>query len=88
MLYTKAGASCFMLAKGPSNGSMMAWQTTLFGTVVENGRFFKGLPSVDDNTGYYVVVEALWTLDCVHCVCVINNFLPTKEEVGGGFGLL
>ena len=40
-------------------------QKTLFGTVVEKGRFFKGLPSADDDAGYYMyaVVEALWMLD-------------------------
>ena len=48
-----------MLAKGPSNGSMMARQTMLFGTVVEKGQFFKGLPSADDDAGYYAVVEVL-----------------------------
>ena len=41
----------------------MARQMTLFGTVLEKGQFFKGLPSADDNTGYFVVVEVLWTLD-------------------------
>ena len=29
----------------------------------------------------YAVVEALWTL------CVINNFVPTKQGGGGGGGL-
>ena len=47
----------------------MAWQTTLFGTVVEKGRFFKDLPSADDDVGYDAVVEALWTLDFIHFVC-------------------
>ena len=51
------------------NGSMTAQQTTWFGIVVEKGRFFKGLPSADDNTGYYAVVEVLWTLHSIHCVC-------------------
>ena len=70
VLYTKAGTSCLVLAKGPSNGSIMARQTMLFGTVVEKGQFFKGLPSAEDHVGYYaVVVEVLWTLDCIHCVC-------------------
>ena len=57
-----------MLAKGPSNGSVMAQQMT-FGTVAEKGQFFKGLPSADDDAGYYAVVEVLWTLDCIHCLC-------------------
>ena len=44
VLYTKAGAvregwsylfRCSVLAEGPNNASMMARQTTLFGTVVE-----------------------------------------------------
>ena len=64
VLYTKAGASCFVLAKGPSNGSMMARQMTLFRTVVSGeGTIFKGLPSADDDAGYYAVVEVLWMLD-------------------------
>ena len=62
MLYTKAGASCFVLAKGPSNGSVMAWQTMLFGTVVKRGRFFTGLPSADDSTGYsgFSIIRKAW----------------------------
>ena len=43
---------CSMLAESPSNGSMMAQQMTLLGTVVEKGQFFKGLSSADDNAGY------------------------------------
>ena len=74
---------CSVLPKGPSNGSMMAPQTTLFGTVVEEGQFFKALLSTNDS-GYYVVVEASWTLECVHYVCnVFNNFLPTQQGGGG-----
>ena len=42
---------------------MMAQQMTSFGTVVEKGRFLKGLPSANDDAGYYAVVDALWTLD-------------------------
>ena len=61
---------CSVLTEGPSNGSMMARQTTLFGTIAEKAQFFKRLPSADDNAGYYAGVEALWALDCVHCVCV------------------
>ena len=57
-----------MIAKGPSNGSVMVQQMSLFGTVVEKGRFFKGLHSADDDTGYYAVVKALWTLDYIRCV--------------------
>ena len=56
-----------MLVEGPSNGSVMARQTTLFGIVVEKRQFFKGLPSADDEAGYYAVVEALWMLHCIHC---------------------
>ena len=59
-----------MLAKGPSNGSMMARQTTLFvWNCSGEGTIFKGLPSADDDAGYYAVVEASWTLDCVDYVC-------------------
>ena len=36
---------------------------TLFGTVVDKGQFFKRLPSANDYSGYYTMVEALWTLD-------------------------
>ena len=59
---------CFVLAEGPSNGSMMAWQMMLFGNVMEKGQFVNGLPSADNDVGYYVAVEVLWTLDCVYCV--------------------
>ena len=52
-----------MLAEGPSSWSMMAQQMTSFGTVVEKGRFLKGLPNANDDAGYYAVVDALWTLD-------------------------
>ena len=52
-----------MLAKGPSNGSMMARQTTSFVTVVGKGQSFNGLLSADNDAGYYAVVEALWTSD-------------------------
>ena len=61
---------------------------TLFGIVVEKGELFKGLPSTDDDAGYYAVCScsSVWTLDSVHCVyvyvCIINNFLPTKQGVG------
>ena len=69
----KPGASCMfccpVLAEGPRNGSMMARQTTLFGTVINKGRYFKGWSSADDDVGYYAVVEVLWMLDCVLCVC-------------------
>ena len=53
---------CTLLV-GPRNESAIARQTMLFGTVVENGQFFKGLPSADDDAGYYAAVEVLWTLD-------------------------
>ena len=72
-----------MLAEGPSNGSMMDWQMTLFGTASSGkGRFFKGLPSADDDAGYYAVVEALWTLDYIHCVC--NQYFFFYKARGGG----
>ena len=59
-----------MLVEGPTNGSMMARQmTTLFGTVVEKGQFFQEFPSADNDAGYSAVVEALWTLDCINCLC-------------------
>ena len=59
-----------MLDEGPSNfGSKMAPQTTLFGAV-EKGRFFKGLPSADYDTGYYAVVELSIVDVGLHSLCV------------------
>ena len=73
-----------MLAEGPSNGSMMALQMTLFGTVVEKGWFFKGLPS----PACWVLCRCWSVLDVELplIVRVINNFLPTKRGMGVGLG--
>ena len=95
VLYMKDGAvcegwsylfRCSVLAEGPNNASMMAQQTTLFGTVlfgtvVKRDDFSRAcLVLTTTLDTIYAVVEALWTL------CVINNFLPAKQ--GGGFGKL
>ena len=50
-----------LLAEGPSNGSMMARETTLFGTVAEKRQFLKGLPIVLMTT---LGTMQLWSL-CV-----------------------
>ena len=39
---------------------------TLFETAAEKGPFFKGLPSADDNAGYYAVVVTMWTLEKIN----------------------
>ena len=61
VLYMHEGWSfffyCSVLAKGPSNWSVMTRKTMLFGTVVERDNFFKGLPRADDSAGYYEVLE-------------------------------
>ena len=56
----------------------MAQQTTLFGTVVEKGQLFKGLPNADDDTEYCYAV--------VFTVCVLSNFRPTKQGWGVSMG--
>ena len=42
----------------------MSRQTTLFGTTAKKGRFFKEIPNaVEEDDGYYAVIEAMWTLE-------------------------
>lgn len=63
-----------MLAEGPSNGSMMAQQTTLFGTVVEKGQFFKAC---------LVLTTALGTMQLLKRVDI---GLRSKQGLGVGLG--
>ena len=60
----------------------MVQQMTLFGTVVEKGQFFKGLPCADDDTGYYAVVKACG----LRSLCVINNFFLQRKGWGMDLG--
>ena len=69
VLYTKAG----VVRKGWSyllRCSMLAKVLTMRhcgGNVVEKGRLFKGLPSADDDAGYYIHVCSCWSVVDVVC---------------------
>ena len=63
----------------------MAWQTTLFGTVLEKGQFSRACLVLTMTLGTMQLLKhcGRWT---AFIVCVVNNFLPTKLGVGGGYG--
>ena len=71
---------CSILAEGPSNGSVMARQTTLFGTVKEKGQFSRAclMLSTMLSTMQLLKRRRCWT---AFIVC-INNFLHTKQGMG------